>query len=115
MFVFCSLWRHNDDECSDVDEYGFKRDPNFDYTAYESIMTNYYTTLTRRRIKWESLMKNPPNFSNNKSRKLKRYIRKGIPGESKSNVEQVHCQRTKIFSFGFLTFSFENMSWNQIG
>lgn len=66
---------------SDVDEYGFKRDRNFDYTTYENIMTNYYTTLTKRRIKWQSLMKNPPRLYNNKSSKLKRYIRKGIPGE----------------------------------
>lgn len=66
---------------SDVDEYGFKRDINFDYAAYDSIMTNYYKVLTKRRMKWTNLMKNPPNFHNKKSAKLKRYIRKGIPGE----------------------------------
>lgn len=31
-------------------------------------------------MKWASLMKNPPNFHNKKSPKLKRYVRKGIPG-----------------------------------
>lgn len=67
---------------SEVDEYGFKRDCNFDYAAYDVIMTNYYKILTKRRIKWQSLMKNPPNFHNKKSPKLKRYIRKGIPGLS---------------------------------
>lgn len=67
--------------CSDVDEYGFKRDCNFDYVAYDNIMTNYYKVLTKRRIKWQSLMKNPPNLHNRKSAKLKRYVRKGIPGK----------------------------------
>lgn len=65
---------------SEVDEYGFKRDCNFDYAAYDSIMTNYYKILTKRRMKWQSLMKKPPNFHNKKSAKLKRYVRKGIPG-----------------------------------
>lgn len=65
---------------SDVDEYGFKRDCNFDYDAYDSIMTNYYKVLTKRGLKWQSMMKNPPNFHNRKSSKLKRYVRKGIPG-----------------------------------
>lgn len=66
---------------SDVDEYGFKRACNFDYASYDGIMTNYYKILTSRRIKWQSLMKNPPNFHNKKSSKLKRYVRKGIPGK----------------------------------
>lgn len=68
---------------SDVDEYGFKRDCHFDYAAYDNIMTNYYKVLTKRRMKWQSLMKNPPNFHNRKSAKLKRYVRKGIPGKRK--------------------------------
>lgn len=75
MFSFRYLY-------SEVDEYGFKRDCNFDYAAYDSIMTNYYKVLTKRRMKWQSLMKNPPNFHNRKSAKLKRYVRKGIPGKS---------------------------------
>lgn len=65
---------------SEVDEYGFKRDFNFDYVAYDSIMTNYYKVLTKRRMKWQSLMKNAPNIHDRKSSKLKRYVRKGIPG-----------------------------------
>lgn len=67
--------------CSDVDEYGFKREPNFDYASYENIMSNYYTTLTKRRMKWDKFLKTKPNLHNNKSAKLRRYIRKGIPGE----------------------------------
>lgn len=64
-----------------MDEYGFKRDCSFDYAAYDGIMSNYYKVLTKRRIKWQALMKNPPNLHNRKSAKLKRYVRKGIPGK----------------------------------
>ncbi|XP_031635302.1 growth hormone-regulated TBC protein 1-A isoform X2 [Contarinia nasturtii] len=70
---------------SDVDEYGFKRDINFDYAAYDSIMTNYYKVLTKRRMKWQNLMKNPSNF-HIKSSKLKRYIRKGIPAHIRGEI-----------------------------
>ncbi|XP_055302548.1 growth hormone-regulated TBC protein 1-like [Sitodiplosis mosellana] len=71
---------------SDVDEYGFKRDCNFDYAAYDSIMTNYYKVLTKRRMKWQNLMKNPPNFHDRKSSKLKRYVRKGIPAHIRGEI-----------------------------
>lgn len=64
-----------------MDEYGFKRDEDFDYKSYENIMSNYYTVLTNRRMKWEAFLKNPAILQNNKSAKLKRYIRKGIPGK----------------------------------
>lgn len=66
---------------SNVDEYGFKREPNFDYASYDDIMTNYYTILTKRRMKWDKYLKTQPNLTNIKSPKLKRYVRKGIPGE----------------------------------
>lgn len=82
---------------SDVDEYGFKRDCNFDYATYDSIMTNYYKVLTKRRMKWQSLMKNPPNFHDKKSSKLKRYIRKGIPGTVRLLLEKKKKKKTDIF------------------
>lgn len=69
--------------CSTVDEYGFKRPEDFDYATYERIMSEYFVVLTNRRRKWEQLMQKKPILYNNKSRKLKRYIRKGIPGELK--------------------------------
>lgn len=66
---------------SDVDEYGFKRPEDFDYTSYEKIMSVYYTVLANRRRQWERFMAKKPNLHNNRSGQLKRYIRKGIPGE----------------------------------
>lgn len=66
---------------STVDEYGFKRDEDFDYKSYDNIMSSYYTVLTRRRMKWQQYLKNPSVLHNNRSRKLKRYVRKGIPSE----------------------------------
>lgn len=62
---------------SEVDEYGFKRDRSLEQGIYEDITTNYYKTLIKRRKKWEDAGK---NFHSTKSQKLKRYIRKGIPG-----------------------------------
>lgn len=85
-----------DDSGSDVDEYGFKRDCSFDYAAYDGIMSNYYKVLTKRRMKWQALMKNPPNLHNRKSAKLKRYVRKGIPG--KKNKCLFYFSNTTRFS-----------------
>lgn len=64
-----------------MDEYGFKRPEDFDYTSYEKIMSVYYTVLANRRRQWERFMAKKPNLHNNRSGQLKRYIRKGIPGE----------------------------------
>lgn len=82
----CYSLVNDSDSGSEVDEYGFKRDCSFDYAAYDGIMSNYYKVLTKRRIKWQALMKNPPNLHNRKSAKLKRYVRKGIPGKKNQIV-----------------------------
>lgn len=66
---------------SDIDEYGFKRDEDFDYKGYETVMKSYLTVLTNRRIKWDRYMKKKPNLFRNNSNQLKRYVRKGIPGK----------------------------------
>lgn len=66
---------------SDIDEYGFKRDDDFDYKGYEIVMKSYLTVLTNRRIKWDKYMKKKPNLFRNNSNQLKRYVRKGIPGK----------------------------------
>ena len=42
-------------------------------------MSSYLKTLAKRRIKWESLMQENSDLTN-VNPKLKRYIRKGIPG-----------------------------------
>ncbi|XP_065079556.1 growth hormone-regulated TBC protein 1-A [Ochlerotatus camptorhynchus] len=69
---------------SDVDEYGFKREPDFDYQSYENIMSSYYTVLTTRSIKWQKFSKDSDILSN--PRKLKRFVRKGIPGPLREEV-----------------------------
>lgn len=74
---------------SDVDEYGFKRPEDFDYTSYEKIMSVYYTVLANRRRQWERFMAKKPNLHNNRSGQLKRYIRKGIPGNVKKLLVNV--------------------------
>ncbi|KNC21770.1 hypothetical protein FF38_04006 [Lucilia cuprina] len=70
---------------SDVDEYGFKRPENFDYKSYELFMSSYLKTLANRRIKWEALMQQNTDLTIINS-KLKRYIRKGIPGPYRPDV-----------------------------
>lgn len=67
---------------SDIDEYGFKRSENFDYKSYELFMSTYLKTLSKRRMKWEVLLRQQNDLTNITS-KLKRYIRKGIPGNFK--------------------------------
>lgn len=62
-----------------MDEYGFKRPENFDYKSYELFMSSYLKTLAKRRIKWEAIMQQNNDLTN-VNPKLKRYIRKGIPG-----------------------------------
>ncbi|KAH8359251.1 hypothetical protein KR093_005334, partial [Drosophila rubida] len=69
---------------SDVDEYGFKRGEKFDYKNYGKFMDGYLKTLTRRRIKWETIIRENPDLNLNS--KLKRYIRKGIPGPYRADV-----------------------------
>ncbi|KAJ6634885.1 Growth hormone-regulated TBC protein 1-A [Pseudolycoriella hygida] len=71
---------------SDIDEYGFKRDEDFDYKSYEIVMKNYLTVLTNRRIKWDRYMKKKPNLFRNDSNQLKRYVRKGIPVHLRGEV-----------------------------
>lgn len=60
-------------------------------------MTNYYKVLTKRRMKWQSLMKNPPNFHDTKSSKLKRNIRKGIPGDYFYEVRRAFITHNVVF------------------
>uniref|UniRef100_A0A1A9ZY95 Growth hormone-regulated TBC protein 1 n=1 Tax=Glossina pallidipes TaxID=7398 RepID=A0A1A9ZY95_GLOPL len=70
---------------SDVDEYGFKRNEQFDYKSYELFMSSYLKTLAKRRIKWERVLQENIDLTTITA-KLKRYIRKGIPGPYRPNV-----------------------------
>lgn len=68
---------------SEIDEYGFKRDEKFDYVAYEAFMSEYLGILAKRSEKWTAILplftkkNNSQNWA--KSRRVKRYLRKGIP------------------------------------
>ncbi|XP_037732135.1 growth hormone-regulated TBC protein 1-A [Drosophila subpulchrella] len=70
---------------SDVDEYGFKRGDHFDYNNYSKFMDGYLKTLTRRRMKWEAILQQNTDLTQ-VDPKLKRYIRKGIPGPYRPDV-----------------------------
>ncbi|XP_009074181.1 PREDICTED: growth hormone-regulated TBC protein 1-like, partial [Acanthisitta chloris] len=67
-----------------VDPYGFERPEDFDYASYEAFFSRYLVVLTRRAIKWSKLLKG--NNSIQKSLKVKRYIRKGIPAEHRALI-----------------------------
>ncbi|XP_074671340.1 growth hormone-regulated TBC protein 1 isoform X1 [Strix aluco] len=67
-----------------VDSYGFERPEDFDYASYEAFFSRYLVVLTRRAIKWSKLLKG--NKSIQKSLKVKRYIRKGIPNEHRALI-----------------------------
>ncbi|XP_071950086.1 growth hormone-regulated TBC protein 1-like [Antedon mediterranea] len=68
----------------EIDPYGFRRSADFDYDSYEAFMSDYLATLTRRAIKWKKVLKTTKAIS--KSRKVKRYVRKGIPSEHRADV-----------------------------
>lgn len=67
-----------------VDSYGFERPDGFDYALYEDFYSRYLTVLTRRAMKWSKMMQKSTAVE--KSLKVKRYIRKGIPNEHRSYV-----------------------------
>ncbi|XP_006884020.1 PREDICTED: growth hormone-regulated TBC protein 1 [Elephantulus edwardii] len=67
-----------------IDPYGFERPEDFDYASYEEFFSTYLVVLTRRAIKWSKLLKG--NNSVQKSMKVKRYIRKGVPLEHRARV-----------------------------
>ncbi|XP_018895651.1 growth hormone-regulated TBC protein 1-A [Bemisia tabaci] len=71
---------------SDVDEYGFKRDENFEPQKYEKFMEEYLPILARRNKKWTELMTKKRDRPLVLNRKLKRFIRKGIPTEFRPQV-----------------------------
>ncbi|CAG5857741.1 unnamed protein product [Menidia menidia] len=72
------------DRVDRVDPYGFERSEDFDYESYEELMSEYLVVLTRRSIKWSKLLKGKSKVQ--KSVKLKRYVRKGIPNEHRALI-----------------------------
>ncbi|OCT92528.1 hypothetical protein XELAEV_18015584mg [Xenopus laevis] len=70
-----------------IDAYGFIRPVEFDYAVYEEFIARYRVVLTRRALKWSKLLQQSAAVE--KSIKVKRYIRKGIPNEHRSHVWMV--------------------------
>ncbi|XP_033227042.1 growth hormone-regulated TBC protein 1-A-like [Belonocnema kinseyi] len=69
---------------SNVDEYGFERPSNFDYETYEDFMSEYLKVLAKRAKKWAEIIGGGKSLQRNI--KIKKYVRKGIPGEHRSLV-----------------------------
>ncbi|XP_074048189.1 growth hormone-regulated TBC protein 1 isoform X1 [Macrotis lagotis] len=67
-----------------IDPYGFERPEDFDYASYEDFFSTYLRILTNRAIKWSKLLKGKNNVQ--KSMKVKRYVRKGVPNEHRAFV-----------------------------
>ncbi|XP_066516240.1 growth hormone-regulated TBC protein 1-A [Hoplias malabaricus] len=67
-----------------VDPYGFERSDDFDYESYEELMSEYLAVLTRRSIKWSKLLQGKSKID--KSLKVKRYVRKGVPNEHRALI-----------------------------
>ncbi|XP_066266474.1 growth hormone-regulated TBC protein 1-A-like [Branchiostoma lanceolatum] len=67
-----------------VDHYGFTRPEDFDYETYEEFMSRYLSVLARRASRWSGLLKGRKAI--NRSFKVKRFIRKGIPAEHRGTV-----------------------------
>ncbi|XP_028904391.1 growth hormone-regulated TBC protein 1 isoform X2 [Ornithorhynchus anatinus] len=70
-----------------IDPYGFERPEDFDYASYEEFFSGYLRILTRRAIKWSKLLKGTRSIQ--KSLKVKRYVRKGVPNEHRALVWMV--------------------------
>nr|CAD7200506.1 unnamed protein product [Timema douglasi] len=70
--------------CSKVDEYGFERPDDFDYETYEDFMSQYLKVLAKRSRKWSHIIGKGKSLK--RSLTVKRYVRKGIPGEHRGLV-----------------------------
>ncbi|CAK9822449.1 Growth hormone-regulated TBC protein 1-A [Anthophora retusa] len=69
---------------SNVDEYGFERPHDFDYETYEDFMSEYLKVLAKRAKKWAEIIGEGKSLQ--RSITIKRYVRKGIPGEHRGLV-----------------------------
>ncbi|XP_021356102.1 growth hormone-regulated TBC protein 1-A-like isoform X1 [Mizuhopecten yessoensis] len=67
-----------------VDGYGFERDGDFDHSSYDEFMSRYLAILSRRSIRWSGIVSKKNRVP--RSRKVKRYCRKGIPNEHRPMV-----------------------------
>lgn len=60
---------------SSVDEYGFRREEEYESDDFKNITSEYFTVLARRSMRWQLFMNSRNPMVN--GRKLKRFIRKG--------------------------------------
>ena len=66
-----------------MDEYCFERPEDFDYTAYEQFMSRYMAILTRRSIRWSTII-NQKSLTDGGT--MKRFVRKGVPAQYRGKV-----------------------------
>lgn len=78
----CPATSDNSD-CQRVDQYGFERS-DFNYESYEELMSDYLAVVTRRSKKWSKLLQDTGKME--KNLKVKRYVRKGIPCEHRTEI-----------------------------
>ncbi|KAL5005119.1 hypothetical protein ScPMuIL_018575 [Solemya velum] len=69
---------------SNVDGYGFERGQNFDHIVYDDFMSQYLSVLARRSARWREIVGRKSRIQ--RSAKVKRFCRKGIPSEHRSAV-----------------------------
>ncbi|KAG7331340.1 hypothetical protein KOW79_005309 [Hemibagrus wyckioides] len=67
-----------------TDKYGFQYSEDFNYEAYEEMMSEYLPVLARRSEKWSRLLKE--NTKVDKNLKVKRYVRKGVPSKHRTLI-----------------------------
>ncbi|XP_071085226.1 growth hormone-regulated TBC protein 1-like [Haliotis cracherodii] len=73
---------------SKVDGYGFERPEDFDFKSYEEFMASYLSVLARRAQRWKNTV-GDQTTAISKSRKIKRFCRKGIPSDIRADVWMV--------------------------
>lgn len=90
---------------SKVDEYGFERPGDFDYETYEDFMSQYLIVLAERAKKWAKLIGEGKSLK--RSLTVKRYVRKGIPGEHRGLVSTINSRAcVPDFIPGFCDYDF---------
>lgn len=67
-----------------MDEYGFERPHDFDYETYEDFMSEYLKVLAKMAKKWAKIIGEGKSLQ--RSITIKKYVRKGIPGEHRGLV-----------------------------
>ncbi len=72
------------------DEYGFERCDDFDSESHDAFLNDYLPVLVRRARRWDeeadSLTSEDVLAASKGSRKLKRFVRKGIPGDRRAGA-----------------------------